>query len=218
MPTDRRALPPASSTTRRAFLLAGGAVLAAGSVRAAVPPGEAETVARVEAYLNGITTLQARFTQIAHDGRLAAGMLYLQRPGKLRFVYDPPARIGLVATDWRLIYYDAGIKQMNVIPVSETPLGFLLDERIRLAGEIAVTDVAHRGNEVALRLIRAKAPDQGSVTIYLSENPMELRRWTVTDPQGLATTIVLENIRRGITLDPELFRWRDPQIFGWPER
>lgn len=183
-------------------------------------PGRAQSsvVNAVEGYLNEITTLEARFQQIAPNGELATGKLYLQRPGRLRLDYDPPSRIRLVAPgDWRLIFYDASIKQVNVIPIRQTPLGILLDREISLNDDVEVVEVERAGEEVALTLVREGRADQGSVTLVFGERPLALRRWSVIDPQGLQTHILLEEVRTGERIDPELFRWRDPAIFGLPD-
>ena len=185
-----------------------------------VQPGHAQAsvVAAIEGYLNDITTLEARFQQIAPNGSLATGKLYLQRPGRLRFDYDPPSRIRLVAPgDWRLIFYDASIKQVNVIPIGQTPLGILLDQQISLDGDVEVIDVQRAGEEVAVTLIRTGQADQGTVTLVFGEQPFVLRRWSVVDAQGLQTHILLEEVQTGGRIDPELFRWRDPAIFGLPD-
>jgi outer membrane lipoprotein-sorting protein len=193
-----------------------GTVLTTGPAR----PGRAQPtiVADVERYLNTITTLEARFQQIAPNGGLATGKLYLQRPGRLRFDYDPPSRIRLVAPgDWRLIFYDASIKQVNVIPIGQTPLGILLDREISLDDDVEVIDVQRAGEEIALTVVREGRADQGAVTLVFAEQPMTLRRWSVTDAQGLVTHVLLDEVRTGGRIDPELFRWRDPAIFGLPD-
>jgi len=175
-------------------------------------------VDRVETYLNGIDTLQARFDQIANNGREASGELYIDKPGRMRLDYDPPSRILLVAPgDWRLIFYDGSIQQVNVIPISRTPLGVLLEEEIRLGDSIEVMATDHSGGQAAIRLSRKDAPDQGHVTLYFDEQPFELTSWTVVDAQGETTHILLEDVETGVDLDSELFRWRDPKIWGYPD-
>jgi outer membrane lipoprotein-sorting protein len=206
--------------TRRA-LLAVSAGLIAGSLRpagAALPPSDQEAAVRVAAYLDGVRSLKSRFEQLAPNGSYATGMVYLQRPGRLRFDYDPPSKVLLIAQDWRLIFQDASVKQINVVPVAETPLGFLLADKIELSGAITVTQVVRGQGEIAIRVIRTNAADQGSVILYFAKRPMELRRWSVTDAQGLTTQIILVNPQFNVAIDADLFRWRDPQLFGWPER
>ena len=107
---------------RRRLLAATFALaLLAGPALAALPSADSELLGRIEAYLNGIRTLEARFEQIGPDGGLVRGKVYIQRPGKMRFDYDPPSKVLLVATDWRLIFWDGSIEQQNVIPLSQTP-------------------------------------------------------------------------------------------------
>jgi outer membrane lipoprotein-sorting protein len=204
-------------TRRRTMALLGGLLLAGSGAHAALPPAEAEMVERIVAHLEGITTLESKFTQIAPDGRLATGQLWIARPGRMRLDYDPPSRILLIATDWRLVYYDGSIQQMNTIPLRETPLGFLLDSRVDLAEAAQIVDLERRANEIAIEVVRSDAPDQGSVQLWFAAEPLELRRWVVTDPQGLRTTVILEDAQYGRPADPELFRARDPQLFGWPK-
>lgn len=208
--------------TRRSFslLAAAAAGLATDPVAGAGPtPDQAALVATIEAYFNGITTLAADFSQTAPDGGQSTGKLFIDRKlGALRFDYDPPSQILLVAPgDWRLIFYDGSIRQMNVIPLAETPLGFMLTERVTLKGDITVEGVRDRGNELDLALRRTAAPDQGRVVLTFGKRPVELRRWAVTDAQGMTTSIVLSAVRTGIPLDRNLFVWRDPKLFGWPE-
>ena len=201
---------------RRFLLLAAGALPTVALGRS--PAAQGSVLADVERYLNGIGTLAARFQQIAPDGSLSTGRVYIQRPGRLRFDYDPPSRIRLIAPgDWRLIFYDASIGQVNVIPISQTPLGILLDDRVRLDGDVEVTDVREQAGELAVTLVRKGEADQGSVTLVFARSPLELRRWSVVDAQGLVTRIVLEDVETGQKLDPELFRWRSPRTYGLPE-
>jgi outer membrane lipoprotein-sorting protein len=210
-----------SLTRRRFAFLAAGAAAVSLAVRpsaAALPPDQQAMVATIEAYFNGITTLEADFLQTAPDGGRATGKLYIDRGrGAMRFDYDPPSQVLLLAPgDWRLIFYDGSIKQVNVIPLAETPLGFMLQERVKLEGDVTVAGLRDRGDEVDVALTRTQAPDQGRVVLTLAKQPMELRRWSVTDAQGLTTTIGLGNLRAGVPLDRELFVWRDPKLFGWP--
>jgi outer membrane lipoprotein-sorting protein len=205
--------------TRRGLALLLLAVALAAPASAALPPDQAELVRQVEGYLNGISTLEASFRQLAPDGSLSTGKLFIDRHlGALRFDYDPPSKILLVAPgDWRLVFYDGSIQQVNVIPIGETPLGFLLSQQVSLAGDVTVQSVAERADEVDVALIRAEEPDQGRVVLTLARDPMRLTRWAVTDAQGLTTTIALEDLRTGMELDRSLFVWRDPNMFGWPE-
>lgn len=192
------------------------AAVAAPRGEAALPPPQAELLSEIERYLDGVRSLKARFQQLAPDGTLSRGTVYLRRPGKMRFDYDPPSKVLLVASDWRLVFQDSSVRQINVIPLTETPLGFLLAERITLSGDVTVTEIIERGPEVAMRVIRTKAADQGSIVVVFGRRPLELRRWSVTDAQNLTTQVVLDGLETNVELPSDLFVWRDPQLFGWP--
>jgi outer membrane lipoprotein-sorting protein len=184
----------------------------------AASDARAEVLARVERYLESIRSLKARFVQINPDGGMVSGTIYLQRPGRMRVDYDPPSKVLLVATDWRLIFYDGSIQQVNTIPLAQTPLAVLLAETVRLSGEVEVTEVREGAETLEIRVVRAGAPDQGSLTLHFATKPLELRSWTVVDAQGLATRVVLEEVKTNLPLDRDLFHWRDPTIFGLPDR
>ena len=205
--------------TRRAF---GALAFAAGlgaHAAVALAPEQVAVVREVEAYFNGIHTLEADFRQRAPDGGVTSGKLFIDRNrGAMRFDYDPPSKILLIAPgDWRLIFYDGSIQQVNVIPIGETPLGFVLKDEVKLEGDVTVRSVEERPGEIDVTLVRTEDPDQGKVVLTLSRSPMRLVRWSVTDAQGLTTEIDLTQIRTGIDLDRSLFVWRDPKIFGWPK-
>lgn len=187
------------------------------SARAALPPADAATVERIQRHLSSIKTLQARFEQLNPDGSTSSGTVHIQRPGKMRFDYDPPSQILLIATDWRLIFWDGSIAQQNVIPISQTPLGFLLGRSAELDAAYEVIGVSRRYGEIDVTLVLAENPDAGSATITFADEPLELRRWSVLDAQGLVTRVLLEDVRIDQPLDPKLFVWRDPQVFGPPQ-
>ena len=129
----------------------------------------------------------------------------------MRFDYDPPSKILLVAPgDWRLIFYDGSIQQVNVIPIGETPLGFLLNEEVKLAGDVTVQAAQERAGEVDVTLVRTEEPDQGKVVLTLAKDPMRLSHWSVTDAQGLTTIIILP-IRRPAWSSTAAIRLARPQ-------
>ena len=98
-----------------AFMLALGALAPAGLVawqnpaeaagprRATLSPQDRADVERAETYLNQITTLKARFLQLAPHGGQAEGTAYFSRPGRMRLQYDPPSPMLVVADGTFLI-------------------------------------------------------------------------------------------------------------------
>ena len=95
--------------------------------------------ARIEAYLNSVKSLKARFSQVAGDGGVSQGTAWLERPGRMRFQYDPPAPFVLIAAHGQLIFHDESLGQTSNIPLSRTPLGILLADHVALSGAVTVT-------------------------------------------------------------------------------
>ena len=161
-----------TALTRRglASLLLATALARAGAGGPAAGAGRPWSSA-VEAYFNGIRTLEADFRQLAPDGSQSTGKLFIDRNRSgMRFDYDPPSKVLLVAPgDWRLIFYDGSIQQVNVIPMGETPLGFLLSQDVKLAGDVTVQSVAGAAGEIDVTLIRTEEPDQGKVVLTLTQ-------------------------------------------------
>lgn len=181
--------------------------------RPAAAQAQAALLGRVEAYLNSITTLRARFLQIAQNGGAAEGTAYIARPGRMRFDYDPPEPLLLVASDGQFLYYDRELRQPSIVPVSSTPLGLLLRPQIRLGGDTEVVGVEHQGGFLGVTLRRRENPAEGRLTLILAENPMELRQWIVVDGQGRQTRVTLSQIQTGMPLDRSLFTFNDPRFF-----
>jgi outer membrane lipoprotein-sorting protein len=169
-------------------------------------------VARVEAYLNTIRTAESRFTQFASNGEVSTGDFHLQRPGKLRFEYDPPVPILIVATGSDLIYFEKELEQVSYIPVGRTPLGFLLAPTVAFGKDITVDRVQRQPGALAITGHDTRRPEEGAVTLVFTEQPFELRQWIVRDTQGKSTTISLEGLRTGVTLDPKLFQFVNPNF------
>ena len=171
-------------------------------------------ISRVEDLLNSIKSLQAHFTQLSDNGGTAEGVFYLQRPGRLRFEYEPPTPILIVGTGDTIIFYDSRLGQVTYVPIKSTPLSFLVDEKISFSGDTEVVRVDREPGALAVTLADAKGRRDGTITLIFSDSPLRLRMWRVTDAQGKVTTIALSRTRTNVTLDDELFRFVDPDPFG----
>jgi outer membrane lipoprotein-sorting protein len=166
-------------------------------------------LARIEAYLNGIRSLRARFVQTASDGSTASGIALMQRPGKMRFQYDPPTPYLLVANYGFLTFYDSQLQQTSHIPLSRTPLGILLADRVTLSGEVTVTRFVRFPGQLQVTLVRTASPGEGTLTLIFNDNPLILRQWIVQDQQGKQTRVAFTNMEVGATIDAKLFNNSD---------
>ncbi len=183
---------------------------------AALSPRDQDDLKRVQAYLDGIKTLQSRFQQFSQDGGLASGTIYLQRPGKMRIVYDDPVPVLIVCTADTVYYWDKKLDQLSQIGVRDTPAWFLLRPDIRLTGDVTVTGLQRSPGVLRIAMTETKQPDLGSLTLVLSEQPLELRQWTVVDAQQKPITVTLEDPHYGVQLSPMLFVWNDQRTAPRP--
>jgi outer membrane lipoprotein-sorting protein len=161
---------------------------------------------RVNAALNGISTLTADFTQTGGDGRRLGGTLYLQRPGKVRFEYDKPSTLEVVSDGTTVLVRDRKLNTSDPYPIGQTPLKFLLSTRIDLAREAAVQSVQTDPDGVRI-VIEDSTTLGGTSKITLSFTPdlTTLTRWRVVDPQGYTTTVSLGNQDRNKPIDSKVF-------------
>jgi len=201
--------------TRRTLLSGLGSVFAGQAVAAFTPTQrDKEDLTRIEAYLNALKTLKARFLQVAPDGGISNGTAWLSRPGRMRFEYDPPAPFLLVAGQTGLIFHDSSLRQTSHIPLSRTPLGILLAETATLSGDVTVTGIERLPGQIHVSLVRSASPGDGSLVLTFADNPLSLRQWRVIDAQRKETRVTLSNMQLGGRFDPKLFDFRDDPMAG----
>lgn len=171
--------------------------------------GEREVVERIQDYLSEIDTLHARFLQVSEDGASAEGEVWVDRPGRLRFEYDPPHPALLVSNGRQLLYLDRDLEETSYIPISETPLWFLLKEDIDVADadDYRVAAVEQGEGEIHLDIVQpGGTPGQpGSVRLTFADSPLELKQWRIVDQQGATTEVILQNLRQDVRIDRSKF-------------
>jgi outer membrane lipoprotein-sorting protein len=195
---------------RRSFLAAlalGGAGLLRARIAGAVPPTPQDQpdLDRLVAYLNSVHSLRARFEQVAPDGTVSNGTVWMERPGRMRFQYDPPSPLLLVAGHGEVIFHDAQLNQTSKIPLGRTPLSILLADTITFSGPVTVTDIQRLPNEIQVSVVRTASPGEGLLAMVFSDKPLALWQWTVVDAQHKITRVTLSDIQTGGRFDDALF-------------
>ena len=170
-------------------------------------------MARVEAYLNSVRSLHSRFFQVAPDGGISQGQAWLVRPGRMRFQYDPPAPFLLVAGNGLLVFHDSQLKQTSNIPLGSTPLGLLLQDNLRLAGDVTIVSFVRAPGQLQVGIVRTASPQDGVLTLIFADNPLSLRQWTVIDQQRNETRVTLSNVELGGVFPAKMFEFVDPKFF-----
>ncbi len=162
---------------------------------------------RVNNYLSGTQVLSGQFAQVGPDGQRTQGEFFIQKPGKVRFDYDPPSPIDIVADGQTVVVRDRNLATQDVYPLSQTPLRFLLSDRVDLmketnliavyADDVFVTVVMEENNGIV---------GTSRLMIMFSAKDMQLKQWTVTDPQGYDTTVAVYNLNTSKKPDPGMFK------------
>lgn len=187
------------------LLLMATAAPAAAEQQANLTSGQKSAVARAEAYLDDLETVQARFVQVSSNGAYAEGTVFVERPGKLRFEYDPPHPALMIANGLTLLYYDRELEQASYLPLWETPLWFLIRKDVELGGALEVMQVIEEPGTLAITLRDRESPDRGVVTLSFKDEPFSLKQWEIVDPQGIATRVTLINPRYDQPIDDKIF-------------
>jgi outer membrane lipoprotein-sorting protein len=208
---SRRALLARTGSTLllgTAALVVSSAAASAKKIKAAALTAQDQAdVKRIEAYLNGITTMKARFQQVAPgSAQIDFGTIYVRRPGFLRVEYDPPRHDILVADSIAISYYDSELNQLNQAPLKLSPLWFLLRDDVKLGGDVTVTSFQRGPNAFQIGVVQTDEPDAGTVTMVLGDNPLELRQWSIIDQKGQQVQVALFDAQFGLKLDNTLFR------------
>ncbi|GJD37904.1 outer-membrane lipoprotein carrier protein LolA [Methylobacterium bullatum] len=180
-----------------------GAPTAASSMLDAEP---AAVLAQANAYFNGMTTLSGNFVQIAGDGRRIGGKLTLAKPGRLRFDYDQPSPMEVVADGTSVAVKDRKLKTQDLYFISQTPLKFLLRDKIDLARDLTVSDIANDPGGIRISLEdRATLGGTSKIQLFFDAEMKTLSQWRITDPQGYQTTVQLSNLQKGKAIDGSQF-------------
>ena len=160
---------------------------------------------RIEEYFNSFETLRARFQQYAVESGTSTGNIYLRRPGRLRVEYDPPVPVVIVADGILVSYYDKDLDQVDQLPLKSSPVWFLLENKVEFDEHVTITAIERDASSLRVSMYQTDDPDVGKVTLIFTDNPLELRQWTVIDAQGTEVRVGLEQVALGGALANELF-------------
>ncbi|MEE8515013.1 MAG: outer membrane lipoprotein carrier protein LolA [Alphaproteobacteria bacterium] len=193
------------------WALAGAAVWA-GPAAAAVKfsAKDQADIGKIERYINNIGTLKAKFLQVAPNGETNEGHIYLSRPGRLRVEYAPPSPILIIGNGHWLIYHDSDLEQTSYESLSDNLAGVLVAKDVKFSGKITVTGLKRSRGVIRIMMVMTEDPEAGSLTLTLASDPIKLRQWSVTDPNGQVTQVALFNHKFGIKLDEKLFEFTEP--------
>ncbi len=196
---------------QRRTLLAGlAALMAAPSALArsnsiALTEDQKARLDQANQYLSGLKSVRCLFTQSDPQGNLSSGTLWMRRPGKARFQYDPPAQLLVVSDGANVMVYDRRLKTFDQYALGLTPLGLLLSKDVRLDKGVGISAVVDTGRGFSITAQNVRKPREGSLILDFADGPLALSGWTVVDAQGQRTQVALGQMTQELSLDPRLF-------------
>ena len=170
-------------------------------------------LAEISGYLNQLQSAKGEFTQINDDGSISTGTIYIKRPGKVRFEYNPPESSLVVAGANTVVVYDKKSNQpAESYPLDRTPLSIILARNVDLGRARMVTGHSYDGTATVVTAQDPAHPEYGNIQMKFTGNPVELRQWVINDGNGSLTTVVLGDLQKGGNLPNSLFDVGDAKI------
>ena len=163
-------------------------------------------VPQIEQYLNSMRSLKARFVQSNPNGSVVQGTLYVRRPGRMRFEYDAPSQLKIVADGYQVTMWDNATRDFGQWPIGWTAATFLVRDPFVLSGDLQVEKLERVNGLIEATMSQVKKPQEGKVIVRLSENPLLLRGWTIIDNRGNRVTVSLADMQTGVQLADSLFK------------
>ncbi|WP_322894604.1 MULTISPECIES: outer membrane lipoprotein carrier protein LolA [unclassified Yoonia] len=156
------------------------------------------TLPQISDYLNQLQTAQGGFTQINGDGTLSTGQIYIKRPGRIRFEYNPPEESLVMASGGQVAIFDPRSNAgPDRYPLNQTPLNIILQRNVDLSAARMVTGTTSDGTTTTVTAQDPDNPQYGNIQLVFTANPVELRQWIITDDMGSQTTLVLNDLQAG---------------------
>ncbi len=186
--------------SRRLFTAAAIVMLAAPAMAQEIPLSE------LSRYLNALQTAQGEFTQVNGDGTISTGTIYIKRPGRIRFEYNPPDDTLVVAGGGSVAIFDPRSNAgPDRYPLAQTPLNIILQRDVNLGQARMVTAHTSDGPTTTITAQDPAHPEYGNIQLVFTANPTELRQWIVTDDGGNQTTVILGDLAKGGRIGDILF-------------
>ncbi|MDQ7070359.1 MAG: outer membrane lipoprotein carrier protein LolA [Rhodobacterales bacterium] len=171
-------------------------------------PASAEKLAlsEISAFLNAMKTAKSPFTQINDDGTISTGTLFIKRPGRVRFEYNPPDDTLVLASGGAVAIFDSKSNAgPQTYPLNKTPLSIILGKNVNLGQARMVTGHGYDGTATTITAQDPDHPEYGNIQLVFTPNPVQLRQWVINDDTGSQTTVILGDLQAGGILRDSIF-------------
>ncbi|WP_137930548.1 outer-membrane lipoprotein carrier protein LolA [Mesorhizobium comanense] len=170
------------------------------SAQAAVPPA----AQKIADHFSSVKSMSGEFVQFAPNNQQTGGKFFLERPGKIRFNYDGSSNFRVISDGRSVVILNKKLNTSDLYPLSKTPLKLLLDDRIDLSGG-RVQSIKEESDLTTIQLADKSVFGNSKITMMFDPKTYELRQWTITDAQGKDTTVMIYNVKEGVSFAPDTF-------------
>ncbi len=161
---------------------------------------------QISRYLNSLTTVKSDFTQINSDGTISTGTIFIKRPGRIRFEYNPPEKALVMAGGGQVAVFDGKSNQPpEQYPLSRTPLNLILERNVDLSRRNMVVGHKFDGTATTVTAQDPENPELGTIQLKFTGPPVQLRQWVITGQDGSKTTVILGDMKVGVAMAAVLF-------------
>ncbi|WP_350335722.1 LolA family protein [Coralliovum pocilloporae] len=180
-------------------------LIAPNAAAASFTAEDRDLLQKISGYFNSIRTMNGDFLQVGPSGNQTEGKFFMERPGKIRFHYLKPSTIDIIADGDSLVIKDRKLQTLDLYPLSQTPLKFLLADQVDLSRDKKVLQVLKDTDIIQIMMHEESLFGEGRITLLFDTAEFALRQWTITDAQGLNTSVALYNVETGRPQNPKLF-------------
>lgn len=168
----------------------------------AAPASIAQAIAD---HFSSVKTMTGEFVQFGPKGEQTGGKFYMARPGRIRFNYEAPGSFKVISDGKSVVINNPRLKTWDLYSLNQTPLRILLSDHIDLSGG-KVADVKQESDQITLVLNDSSVLGKSRISMIFDPKSYDLRQWTITDPQGKDTTVMVFNVQQGVSVDADLFK------------
>lgn len=181
---------------------------AAAIVLATAMPAAAQKISlnEISRYLNGLSSAKGAFTQVNDDGTISTGTIFIKRPGRVRFEYNPPDKQLVLASGGTVVIYDPKTNEPpESYPLARTPLSIILAKNVNLSRAKMVVGHTADTKSTTVTAQDPAHPEYGNIQLVFTANPTELRQWVINDDSGSRTTVILGELDKNARMNNALF-------------
>jgi len=168
-----------------------------------------QKIKQIENYLNEVKTLKASFVQTASNGNIAEGLLYVEKPNKVRMEYNEPTNVLIVGNGDYIVYNDKDLEQITNIDYEDIPASLILANDIKIDGkQLKVSNYYEDAGSTVVTLRYPEKQEIAPITLTFTNKPFALRQWSIIDPQSVEVVVSLYNLETDVALEQSLFKFK----------